>query len=118
MSRNLLSSSFRINKQMKVLHLVQNYYPSLGGSQELFRRVSEGLAKNYGDDVKVFTTTALESPHIPQPQLLPKGVVRMSGVEVHRFGYAQRFVPALKFASRASGRLNMQFHESIKLLSI
>ncbi len=40
---------------MKILHTVQAYYPVIGGSEELVRKISEGLALK-GNDVTVFTS--------------------------------------------------------------
>lgn len=41
---------------MKVLHLVEQYYPSLGGMQEVVKRLSEEMVKN-GIDVTVATSS-------------------------------------------------------------
>ena len=40
---------------MKILHTVENYHPSVGGMQEVVRRLSEGLAK-LGHSVEVATS--------------------------------------------------------------
>ena len=40
---------------MKILHTVQGYYPDIGGSEELIRRISERLVAR-GHDVTVFTS--------------------------------------------------------------
>lgn len=40
---------------MKILHTVQGYYPHIGGSEELVRKISEELVKR-GHDVTVFTS--------------------------------------------------------------
>lgn len=40
---------------MKILHTVEFYYPSVGGMQEVVKRLSELLVQ-YGHDVTVATT--------------------------------------------------------------
>lgn len=44
---------------MKILHTVENYYPSVGGSQEVVRQISERLA-GLGHDVTVATSRNTE----------------------------------------------------------
>ena len=59
---------------MKILHLVEFYYPSVGGSQECVRQISERLSKS-GHDVTVATS------HIPQS----KDEAVRHGVRIKRF---------------------------------
>ncbi len=42
--------------KMKIIHTVENYYPSVGGAQEVVRQISEHLAAR-GHDVTVVTST-------------------------------------------------------------
>jgi len=72
---------------MKITFCVQNYYPSYGGSQLVIQRVAERLVAEYGDDVTVLTTDALESPHKPNvnPIILKREVI--NGVVVKRFPF-------------------------------
>jgi hypothetical protein len=44
---------------MRVAHFVQRYPPALGGSEAFFARLSRHLV-SAGDEVTVFTTTALD----------------------------------------------------------
>jgi glycosyltransferase involved in cell wall biosynthesis len=46
---------------MRVAHFVQRYPPALGGSEDYFARLSRYLAAT-GDQVTVFTTTAVDLP--------------------------------------------------------
>ena len=46
---------------MRVAHFVQRYPPALGGSEDYFARLSRYLAAA-GDQVTVFTTTAVDLP--------------------------------------------------------
>lgn len=41
---------------MKVLHVVQGYFPAIGGTEVLVQHVSEELVKQHQDQVSVFTT--------------------------------------------------------------
>ena len=44
---------------MRVAHFIHRYPPALGGSEAYFARLSRYLA-DAGDDVTVFTTTAID----------------------------------------------------------
>ncbi|HPM30072.1 MAG TPA: glycosyltransferase family 4 protein [Chryseolinea sp.] len=72
---------------MKITFCVQNYYPSYGGSQWVIQKVAERLVAEYGDEVTVLTTDALESPHKPNvnPIVLKNEVI--NGVVVKRFPF-------------------------------
>jgi len=72
---------------MKILHLVHNYYPSIGGSQLMYQQFSENLVKMYGDKVTLFTTNAMFSPHASHNQFVTAGMEIINGVEVHRFPF-------------------------------
>jgi glycosyltransferase involved in cell wall biosynthesis len=70
---------------MRVAHFVQRYPPALGGSEAYFARLSRYLAAA-GDDVTVFTTTAvdLEAFWSTRGRCLRPGRSREDGVEVRR----------------------------------
>jgi glycosyltransferase involved in cell wall biosynthesis len=72
---------------LKILHLVHNYYPSIGGSQNLFQHLSEGLVRDYHEEVKVYTTNAMFSPHAACNISIPAGIEMHNGVEIHRFPF-------------------------------
>jgi glycosyltransferase involved in cell wall biosynthesis len=71
---------------MRIAHFVQRYPPALGGSEAYFARLSRALAAR-GDQVTVFTTTALdlEAFWSPAGACLPAGRSRNAGVEVRRY---------------------------------
>src|SRR5262245_18192107 len=71
---------------MRVAHFIQRYPPALGGSEAYFDRLGRYLVRQ-GDDVTVWTTTALELPAFwsPQGRVLPAGEVEEQGVRVRRF---------------------------------
>jgi glycosyltransferase involved in cell wall biosynthesis len=78
---------------MKVLHVVQGYYPAIGGTERLIQLVSEKLVANHGDDVTVFTTPAYNCElfyRSDQPSL-PVGEETIKGVKVRRFPVFNRY---------------------------
>lgn len=75
---------------MKVLHVCPLYYPAVGGVENVFRAVSEGLVRR-GEDVTVYTTTgrSLKSFLNPNVKPLPAGEELINGVRVRRFPYGR-----------------------------
>ena len=71
---------------MKILHIVHNYYPAVGGTELKIQKISEKLVEKYGDDVMVFTSNALitESYHNTKIKLLPAGEEEINGVKIKR----------------------------------
>lgn len=85
---------------MRVAHFVQRYPPALGGSEAYFARLSRYLAAA-GDQVELFTTTALdlEAFWSPRGRCLAEGTTREDGVEVHR--YAPSYWPGRRYLLKA-----------------
>jgi glycosyltransferase involved in cell wall biosynthesis len=88
---------------MRVAHFVQRYPPALGGSEDYFARLSRYLAAN-GDDVTVFTTTAVDLPAFwsTSGRCLRPGRRIENGVEIRRYSlwhlpYQTRVLKALSF---------------------
>jgi glycosyltransferase involved in cell wall biosynthesis len=77
---------------MRVAHYIQRYPPALGGSEAYFARLSRHLAAA-GDQVTVFTTTALdlEAFWSPRGRSVALGVTWEDGVEVRRYAPTFRF---------------------------
>lgn len=73
---------------MKILHVCPLYYPAVGGVENVFRSVSEGMVRR-GEDVTVFTTTgrSLEAFLRPAVKALPHGEEIINGVKIHRVPY-------------------------------
>lgn len=73
---------------MRILHVCPLYYPVVGGVENVFRAVSEGMAQR-GEAVTVFTTTgrSLGAFMNPMTEPLPSGEEMIHGVRVRRFPY-------------------------------
>ncbi len=93
---------------MKILHVVQGYAPSMGGSQWLTQQLAEHLVDRYGDQVTVFTTVAdnLDLFHRREVPALPAGITTIHGVTVRRFPVFNR----LRFVRRALASLTYRLH--------
>lgn len=91
---------------MKVLHITQNYYPSLGGTQHTMKKISECLHKQYDDKVTVLTTNSLYGPNNAAFKKIEEKEVFINGVHIKRFGFLRAHKPILKFMSKASLRLS------------
>ena len=71
---------------MRILHVIQRYYPYTGGSEIYFQEFSEGLAAD-GHDVTVLTTDAWDLEHFwaPNRRRVEERVTIHNGVRVLRF---------------------------------
>jgi glycosyltransferase involved in cell wall biosynthesis len=91
---------------MRIAHFVQRYPPALGGSEAYFARLSRWLMA-HGDDVTVFTSTAvdLEAMWSPRGRCVRAGVRVEDGVMVRRYRLVRlpgQMLP-LKVLSRMPG---------------
>lgn len=69
---------------LRITLSVANYAPSVGGAQEYFRQVAEGLARR-GHDVEVLTTDALRAPGRRDAGHITATAEDLAGVRVQRF---------------------------------
>ncbi len=75
---------------MKILHVVLNYYPSVGGTQVLYKNISENCIKRYNDAVKVFTVDSYYGSHSNQyKEIFPKQET-INGVNIKRFSFCRK----------------------------
>ena len=76
---------------MKILHVVHAYPPSMGGSQWFVKNLSEQLAAQFGDEVTVFTTTALDTATFAGRggAVVEPGISEENGVIVRRFPFVR-----------------------------
>lgn len=94
---------------MKILHVLHAYPPAIGGVQQLFQNVSERLARDFGDQVTVYTTTAYQNTLFwdPGQPALPAGEEMRAGVRVRRFPVWNRW-PGLRLnAARIAHKLQL-----------
>ena len=80
--------SLRSTRPLRVLHVVHDYFPAIGGSELLFQRVGEGLAAR-GAEVWVFTSTARRTTDFigPAEDRFAAGTEQINGVHVRRFDF-------------------------------
>ncbi len=76
---------------MIILHVSHGYAPAIGGTEGVIQRLSEELARQFGDEVAVFTTNCLggDSFYNPHQPVLPVGWDEINGVRVRRFPVAR-----------------------------
>ncbi len=67
---------------MKILFVLENYYPHIGGVETLFKSLCESLAAK-GNEVTVFTSRAIKSTARRE---------RVNGVEIIRTSYKNRYL--------------------------
>ena len=103
---------------MRILHLVQNYHPSIGGSQDLMRNFSERMVATYGDDVSVFTTDAMQSTGDPKAATIAVKQEVLNGVKVRRFSYTRSLLTPLKLAQRYARRISARLTDHLALLRL
>ncbi|QEC69092.1 glycosyltransferase family 4 protein [Panacibacter ginsenosidivorans] len=104
---------------MKVLHVTQNYYPSLGGTQHTMKKISECLHAQYNDKVTVITTNSLYGPNNATFKKIEEKETFINGVHVKRFGFFRAHKPLLKLVSKASVKMSGKgLPESVATLSM
>ncbi len=94
---------------MKILHVLHAYSPSVGGVQWLFQNVSERLARDWGDEITIYTTVAYNNTLFwdPRQPVLPPGETTLAGVKVRRFAVWNR-LPWLRLnAARIAHKLRL-----------
>lgn len=87
---------------MKVLYVVQNYYPSIGGTQILFQNIAEKCLTYYNDEGVVYTTNSYFGPDKKEFKKIDKKKEVINGISVHRF-------PFLTFYYWLFGKTSMLF---------
>jgi glycosyltransferase involved in cell wall biosynthesis len=96
---------------MKVLHLLQNYEPSKGGTQFLFKNVSEILVEKHNDDVVVYTTNSAYDPTANNFSKINVRSESINGVDVVRYPFNRTLRPFLKLVKR-SLRFIFNYHSN------
>lgn len=89
---------------MRLLHVIQRYYPFQGGSERYFQSLAERFAAD-GWEVDVFTTDAWDLEYFwdPSRRRVAEGPAEHRGVRIRRFRV--RHLPAARLTHRAIRRL-------------
>ncbi len=90
---------------MRILFILEHYYPYVGGAEQLFKSVAEGLAAK-GHEVRILTT--LYDKNLPEKESINQ-------VEVHRINCVNRFlftVLAIPSAIKMAGETDLIFTTS------
>jgi glycosyltransferase involved in cell wall biosynthesis len=103
---------------MNLLHLVQCYYPALGGSEGLMRNLSEQLVRDYGDQVTVFTSANINAESFWRGKwpVLPTGTETLNGVTVRRFRVYAGLQRVRGLLARGSRRLHLPGNDWLRTL--
>lgn len=103
---------------MKILHVVHGYHPSIGGSQWLVQNLSERFVQQFGDQVTVFTTTALNMELFwdRRETALPAGVETINGVQVRRFPVYNRFGTLRMLLAHGAHRLHLPLNDWLRTI--
>ncbi len=103
---------------MKILHVVHAYPPSMGGSQWLVKNLSEQLVAQFGDDVTVFTTTALDTATFSgrAGKVVAAGISVENGVTVRRFPFVRGWYWTRKIASGVADILHLPGWDTLRAI--
>jgi glycosyltransferase involved in cell wall biosynthesis len=104
---------------VKVLHVTQGYFPTIGGVEWLIQRVSEEIIRQFGDEVTVFTTNCYNgegffNSRVPR---LPVGWQEINGVEVRRFSVFSRLSQLVRGPQEVAYRLRLPFNEQLRWIA-
>ena len=102
---------------MNILHVVQGYSPAVGGTEIQVQRISEELARQFGDLVTVFTSDCFNAGGFvnPRARRFPVGKEEINGVQVHRFRAFNLAGPVLKPLQWLAFRLGLPFNEYLRV---
>jgi glycosyltransferase involved in cell wall biosynthesis len=101
---------------MKILHVTQGYYPSIGGTEWMIQRVSEELVSQFGDEVTVFSTNCYNGEGFLNPKLprLPVGESVINGVTIRRFPVRSRVSHFLWKLQRIAYLSHLPFNQYLR----
>ncbi len=94
---------------MKILFVVFNYYPSVGGTQIFFQKIAETFSNCYHDQVEVFTTNSYYGPNKTLFKKIKYKTEIINGVKVVRFPFRRWHKKPFILIKKILGRvLNIQ----------
>lgn len=89
---------------MRILHVSQNYFPSVGGPQYTIKHVSEKLVSYYGDEVQVCTTNSLYNPEAKLFKKIVPAVETIGQVQVNRLPFNRWHYPLIEVLGKVYGK--------------
>jgi glycosyltransferase involved in cell wall biosynthesis len=101
---------------MKILHVSQGYFPSIGGTEWLVQRLSEELVHQFNDDVTVFTTNCYNGEGFFNPRVtrFPVGLEMINGVKVRRFPVNTRVSQLLWKPQQIAYLYNLPYNQYLR----
>jgi glycosyltransferase involved in cell wall biosynthesis len=90
---------------MKILHVTQNYFPSVGGPQYIVKHLSEKLIEYYGDNVEVCTTNSYYGPEAKFFKKIEPAVETIDGVKISRLPFIRWHYPLLDFTNKVHAKI-------------
>ncbi len=90
---------------MRILHVTQNYHPSVGGTQHTLKKISEIFTEDYKDEVTVLTSNSLYGPNRQKFEKISPRQEVINGVLVKRFSFLKIHKPVIKLIARAIKRV-------------
>ncbi len=104
---------------MKILHVVQGYYPAIGGTEWLIQRLSEELVRQFQDEVTVFTTDCLNGEGFFKPDAprLKAGWEERQGVKIRRFPVQRKVSGFLRKVQFLPYHLSLPGNQYLRLLA-
>lgn len=92
---------------MKILHVVNNYEPSIGGTQLLYKGISERCVKQYNDEVEVYTIDSLFGSHSKNFSAITPKEENINGVFVKRFSFLRIHLKPIMFINKIIAKLGI-----------
>lgn len=99
---------------MKILFVVKNYYPSIGGTQIFFQQMAEYFVQNFNDEVHVFTIDSLYGSEKLNYQKAGPDYELINAVHIHRFPYWRWHLKPFIFITKVLKKLKLNVPEFIK----
>jgi glycosyltransferase involved in cell wall biosynthesis len=72
---------------MKIAHVLVNYHPSIGGTQLLFKGISEKCVQQYNDEVEVLTIDSYNGSHSNNYKPIVPLQETVNGVHIKRYSF-------------------------------
>jgi glycosyltransferase involved in cell wall biosynthesis len=101
---------------MKILHVLINYHPSVGGTQLLFKGISEKCIQQYKDKVEVITVDSYYGSHSKLYKPIRPLQETVNGVIIRRFSFLRAhkywFSLLSKIIIKITGKTNNWLYET------